>query len=169
MSEKKSKNKPAKKKSLLRDTRGAVLAEFIIASMPIFIAFFTFVQLAKVATARLVLKHSAIVGARAAAVIVNGKDNNPGQKAGMNEAEVLDGVTMALGPWWKKPGGFTNIKITITDSSSKDDPYGWVTVRVEGTYNCAIPLGQVFVCRGSSMQMTAEEYRMPHQGANYKM
>src|SRR5436190_22180757 len=47
-------------RKLRSDKRGAVLAEHVIAIVPILMTFFTFVQLSKVATARLVVKHSAI-------------------------------------------------------------------------------------------------------------
>lgn len=151
---------------LRRDTRGAVLAEFMIAIVPILMMFFSFIQLSKMAAARLVLKHSAIVAARAAAVITNNYDNNPCQPRGMNEGQILDAAKMALGEYWKKPGGFSRLRVEVTDTSSSD-PYNWVTVKVTGTYDCVIPLGGRIACPGGTKTME-ETHRMPHQGALYK-
>jgi hypothetical protein len=150
-----------------RDTRGAVLAEFCIALVPLLTTFFSFVQLSKVATARLVVKHSAIVGARAAAVMTNGADNNPGMKPGTNEADITNGVKAALGPWWSKGGAISSVAVQINDSSSRRDPYDWVEVKVAAVYECNVPMG--FIACGGKTKRLQETYRMPHQGALYKM
>jgi Flp pilus assembly protein TadG len=152
---------------LKRDNKGAVLAEFCIAIVPVLTTFFSFVQLSKLATARLVVKHSAIVGARAAAVIANGNDNTPDQPRGTNEGEIADAVKAAMGPWWTRSGGVTSVNVTVTDLSSRADPYDWVVVKVEARYECSVPLG-FFVCGGRSKRIE-ETFRMPHQGALYEM
>jgi hypothetical protein len=157
-------NRPGR---LIRDTNGAVLAEFVLAIVPILIVFFTFVQLSRIAMARLVVKHGAIVGARAASVIANSKENTPDQPKGMHEVEIENGVRMALGPWWTKEGGITSVRVDIKDSSTKKDPYDWVEVRVSATYACRVPLG-FMICAGRKKQIV-EVARMPHQGALYQM
>jgi hypothetical protein len=129
--------------------------------------FFTFVQLSKVATARLVVKHSAIIGARAAAVIANGKNNTPDQEKQTNEEEITNGVKAALGPWWSKSGGITSVTVKVTDTSSRGDPYNWVEVKVSATYACRVPLGFLACARPS--KVLVETFRMPHQGALYEM
>jgi hypothetical protein len=149
------------------DTKGAVLVEFVIAIVPVLITFLTFVQLSRIATARLVVKHAAIVGARAASVITNAKENTPDQKKGMHEVEIENGVRMALGPWWTKSGGITAVRVDINDTSSRSDPYNWVEVRVRATYACRVPLG-FLICAGRQKQIV-EIARMPHQGALYEM
>jgi hypothetical protein len=153
-------------KRLSRDTKGAVLAEFCIAIVPVLTMFFSFVQLSRVATARLVVKHSAIIGARAASVITNGANNNPGQSKGANDGEVTNGVKAALGPWWTKSGGITAVDVTVKDSSSRGDPYNWVEVKVSATYACKVPMG--FIACGGPTKRIEETYRMPHQGALYE-
>ncbi|MBX3206405.1 MAG: hypothetical protein KF764_15130 [Labilithrix sp.] len=156
--------KPNPRKALFRrDTRGAVLAEFVVAFVPLLTAFFAFVQLSKVATARLVVKHGAIIGARAAAVITNGNDNTPGQAAGKNDGEIKAAVEAGLGPW---KSTMQSVTVDVADASSKADPYGWVTVTVTATYKCTAPMGAIG-CLGST-KVLRESYRMPHQGANYK-
>lgn len=151
-------------KRLGRDSRGAVLAEFCIALVPLLTMFFSFVQLSRMAAARLAIKHATIVGARAAAVVSNGSNNNPGNKSGSNTDQVEEAVKAALGPWWKK--SVTKVDVTINDSSTKDDPYNWVEVKVTATYACNVPMGQV-VCGGRTRKLV-EKFRMPHQGAKYE-
>ena len=87
-------------KGLHENKRGAVLVEFAIAFMPLMITFSSFVQLQQMATARIVVKHATIVGARAAAVISNKNRNTPGPPEDKdNDDEVKKGVIAALGPW----------------------------------------------------------------------
>ncbi|MCA9587797.1 MAG: pilus assembly protein [Myxococcales bacterium] len=150
-------------KRLKRDTRGAVLAEFVIALTPLLITFFSFVQMARIATTRLMVKHSAIVAARAASVITNGKDNTPDQNGGANQGMVTDAAKLALGPWNKQ---MVTVTTEINDQSSKADPYGAVTVTVRATYRCSVPMGSLFTCPGG-VKVFTERAMMPHQGARY--
>jgi Flp pilus assembly protein TadG len=155
-------------RELRSDKRGAVLAEHVIAIVPILMTFFTFVQLSKVATARLVVKHSAIVGARAAAVISNANNNTPDAQANDDgKADIRTAVQQAMGPWYAK-GGITNVNVDVNDQSNRDDYYGWVTVKVTADYNCRVPMGRL-ACGAAGVKKLEETYRMPHQGAIYKM
>lgn len=147
--------------------RGAVLVEFALAFLPLLILFFTTAQLAKMATARLAVKHSAIVGARAAAVLSNVNDNVPDQKQGSQQNEIDNAVKAALGPWWQLEGPIMTVKVTVTDSSTRDDPYNWVEVNVKAQYACRLPFG-FLVCGGLTKELK-ENYRMPHQGAQYRL
>jgi hypothetical protein len=150
-----------------QDNRGAVLAEFVIAIVPVLTMFFTFIQLSRLATARLVVKHSAIVGARAAAVIANSTKNTPDQKPGPNDMEISNGVKAAMGPWWSKPGAISEVVVTVHDASTRQDPYDWVEVKVSATYLCNIPMG--FIACGGPTRQIVETFKMPHQGARYEM
>lgn len=153
-------------KRLRHDSSGAVLAEFVIALVPLLTMFFSFVQLSRLSAARLMVKHAAIVGARAAAVVSNGKGNNPGAKSGSNAGEVETAVKAALGPFWTRKGGVTKVDVDVNDTSSKDDPYNWVEVKVTATYACNVPMGQI-ACGGKTKKLV-EKFRMPHQGAHYE-
>lgn len=155
-------------RDLGKDKRGAVLVEFILAIMPILMMFFSFIQLAKMATARHVLQHSTIIAARAAAVISNAHDNNPGQRSSGNSGEVLDAALMGLGPLWRREGGFISMAIDVKDDSSRSDPYGWVTVKIYATYDCVVPMGAILACGLDQSKEMVQEYRMPHQGALYQ-
>lgn len=152
------------KRSLRDDERGAVLVEFLVALMPLLITFSSSVQLMQIVTARLVVKHAAVVGARGAAVISNSKQNTPDQKLGDNKDIVRDGVLNALGPWIRT---MATVEVTIDDQSSCDDPYGMVTVEVKANYRCSVPFGSTLVCGGGKHSIR-EKMSYPHQGARYQ-
>lgn len=149
----------------LHDEKGAVLAEFVIALVPLLMMFFSFVQLSKIATARLVVKHGTIIAARAASVISNVNNNTPDAK-GDGKADITNAAKLGMTAWVSK-GSITDVDVDVKDESSRDDPYGWVTVTVKATYRCTVPMG--FVACGGKTKQLQETYRMPHQGANYKM
>jgi hypothetical protein len=153
-------------KELRSDQRGAVLVEFAVAFMPLMITFLSFVQLQQMATARLVMKHSAVVGARAAAVISNKAGNTPDQPPGGNEAEIQAGVRAALGPW---KTSMSNVQVTVDDTSSCADPFGMVSVTVAADYKCTVPLSSLFMCGlGGTHAFKAMTARFPHQGARFQ-
>lgn len=152
-------------KDLHSDKRGAALVEFLVALMPLMITFSSFVQLQQMATARLVLKHSAVVGARAASVISNKNKNTPEQEQGDNQATIQRGVEKALGPWAQT----MTVNVQVDDQSSCDDVYGMVTVKVQAQYKCQVPFGGRIVCGlGGMHDFNNIKYSMPHQGARYK-
>lgn len=157
-------------KSLKTDTRGAVLAEFVIAIIPLLTVFFVFVQISALSIAKLLVKHSTIVGARAAAVFSNQHENCP-ECTSDGRAVVTAAVRSALVNWQSK---FTSVTADVEDNSSReigDDqgygPYGLVTVRVEARYKCEIPLGKVICSGGGNTVLIRETKTMPHQGARY--
>lgn len=148
------------------DKKGAVLVEFLVALMPLMITFSCFVQLAQSATAKLVVKHSAIVGARAAAVISNKNNNTPDQPKGANQADIEAGVKAALGPWLPH---MQSVQVQVEDTSSCDDPYGLVKVTVTVEHKCEVPFGGRLVCgAGGATHTFRQAYSFPHQGARYK-
>lgn len=154
-------------KDLRSDKRGAVLVEFAVAFMPLMITFSCFVQLSQMATAKIVVKHSAVVGARAAAVIANGHKNTPDQKQGDNKADVEAGVKAAMGPWTKT---MKSVDVAIDDKSSCTDPYGLVSVTVTAEYKCSVPFGGRLLCGAVGATRTMKQtYGFPHQGARYKL
>ena len=152
--------------SLLRDRRGAVLVEFIVALMPMMMTFFGFAEVSKIYAAKLGCKHAAITAARAAAVMSNAHENNPGAE-GSGEEQIKAAAGAALGPWIGT-GAISSVNVTVSDKSSKSDPYGPVKVKVTARYNCKMPMmGRVVCPQGGKMTM-AYEATMPHQGAKYK-
>jgi len=63
---------------LRRDARGAVYVEFLIAFIPVFLLFLAVCQLIFLTAARLVVSHAAVVGARAAIVVLEDPANEYG-------------------------------------------------------------------------------------------
>jgi Flp pilus assembly protein TadG len=125
--------------------RGAVLAEFVVALVPLLTIFFVFVQISAIAAARIRFKHAAIVGARCAAVYSNKHHTCP-ECTTDGEAEVNSAVHAALG------------------SSARG--YDSVTVNASAQYRCAVPLGRV-ICGATSTTTFTEKKSLPHQGAMY--
>jgi hypothetical protein len=146
-------------------TKGAVLAEFALAATPLFITFFSFVQLGKVYTASFVVRHSAISAARAAAVIHKKGENNPGEN-GENE-DITRAAQLAMGPWYGSSLDLDG-EVEIKDKSSMADPYGPVEVTVPAVYTCDVPLGSLIVCGTGRKKTMNAKATFPHQGARYK-
>jgi hypothetical protein len=94
----------------------------------------------------------------------NGNDNTPDQPGGDQKGEITNAVRLAMGPWAAQMSG---ISVNVKDQSNRDDPYNWVEVKVTATYQCKIPMG--FLACGGKTKTLEETYRMPHQGADYKM
>lgn len=146
--------------------RGAVLAEFMIAVLPLLTTSFAFLQLTKLQTAKLILSHAAVCAARTAAVSSNAHANNPGARPG-DETMPQRAVNAALAPWIAA-GSFDDVHVELTDNSSALDPSGPVTVTVSAQVGCTVPMMGRVLCKGPRklLQGTAT---MPHQGARYEV
>jgi len=160
------------RKGLIRDQRGAVLAEFVIAVVPLLMTFFGFLQVSKLFTASLGVRHAAIIAVRAAAVYSNRANNNPGAD-GDGASQARQAAGSALAPWISD-GSISNVTVQVDDRSSRSDPYGPVQVQVSATYNCRVPMMGRIVCGGgrktiSTQNMLGFSAQMPHQGAKYEV
>ena len=69
---------------ILRDRRGAIFVEFLIAFLPVQVFFLCLIQLAILFSVRLLTEHAAVNGARAAAVVI-GDDGARYSNEGKNE------------------------------------------------------------------------------------
>lgn len=162
----KERRKQGAEGGLVADQRGAVLAEFVVVFVPLMTTFFVFVQLSAIAAASIMVKHAAVVGARAAAVFSNANDNVPELKGDDGKAQIEGGVKAALGTWQKS----ISTSVEVNDRSSRNDndgQYDLVTVTVTGTYRCEVPLGKM-ICPGG-VKTFVDTKSMPHQGARYKL
>lgn len=160
---------------LHRDARGAVLVEFMVAFMPLMATFFGSLQLMQLATAKLAVKHAAILGARAGAVFSNEGNVTPDQPPGANKDKIEAAVHAALGPWDKT----MRVEVNVEDRASCSDPFGPVKVTVRADYTCSVPFGNAICLAGAWSGRTGargaraskkfeQSYTMPHQGAKYK-
>jgi hypothetical protein len=163
--------RPSPRRSLRRDRRGAAIVEFTVASMPLLSTFLGFTEAGKVYQGNLVLKHSASVAARAAAVIANKTGTiNPqpgGGGGGDPQTEIQQAALVSMGRWAQK-NGFSNVTVDVNDQSSEADPYGNICVTVRSTYNCNVPLGGRLVCGLDGKLEKSAVSCHAHQGAKYK-
>ncbi|NOU31382.1 MAG: hypothetical protein HOO96_26080 [Polyangiaceae bacterium] len=151
------------KSTIVGNQRGAVLAEFVVALVPLLTTFFCLVQLGKLYAANLALKHAAMCAARAATVIAKPPTMNPGATGDPNEIELA--AYAALGNFYTN-GGFHDVTVKVTLPSG--DPHGVVTVDVTATYDCDVPLGGRITCfAGGGTKTKTESASLPLQGAQY--
>lgn len=142
----------------------------MVALVPLLTMFFVSLQTMQLATARLVIKHATILGARAGAVFANTKGITPDQPVGVNQDKIENAVMGALGPYSKS----ITVKVTVDDKATCQNPFGPVTVKVEATTRCIVPLGQSICLAGKRAGtprpsvIFTDSVTMPHQGARYK-
>jgi hypothetical protein len=158
----------AREPSPRRGIRGAVLAEFIIAFMPICAMFLCVCQLSRLAIARLVVMHAAEVSVRACAVIY---DPDPGHDAKLDgpDSDVQTAAHMVMQSFGGGPNG--SDELTITDPTcnhSGEANGGTDTVKISADYHCTIPLAEKIVCSKGDHYWTTQA-QFPHQGAEYKL
>ncbi len=142
-----------------RSNRGAVLAEFAVALMPLLLCYFVFTQIAQLYIGNLLFKHAANVAARAA-VVINQPELNPGDNG--TAADVTDAAKAALAPYAQM---FSNVH---TSSTEAGEQYGLVTTTTTADFNCGVPLGRTIVCPNGKISMT-QDVALPLQGARYKL
>ena len=158
--------KERKGKGLKRDTRGAVLAEFAIAFMPVAMMFLFVTQFARFEMCRLATWHAANVAVRACAVINNGDAVNPGgDKSNGPKTDANKAAQQVLKPFI---GDGSELQVQDIDRPSQSDPEGTDTIKVNATYTCQVPVGKTLMCGGGSKTWTVTA-KMPHQGAQYKL
>ncbi len=153
---------------ITKGKRGAVLAEFIIAFMPICAMFLCVAQLSRYAIARLAVMHAAEVSVRACAVII---DPDPGHDAQLDgpDTDVQKASHMAMKPFGGNDFGGNEIRVTDPQCSHEGEANGGTdTVTMDATYTCTIPLARWIVCGGGSKQWTMTA-QFPHQGADYQL
>lgn len=141
--------------------KGAVLAEFAIAFMPICTLFLVLMQFGRYQVARVASHHAASVAARACAVI---KEPNPGG-ADINgpESDVEKAVKIAM-----KTFEGSEIHTASVTCDHSGDEYGMDTATVEVEYTCQVPVARQIICPSGSITLT-QKAKMGHQGARYKL
>jgi hypothetical protein len=156
------------KTPLPSDTRGAVYVEFLIAFMPVFVFFLCILQLALLFGARLMVDHSAVNGARAAAVVFGDRpelyeDETINVLGESRRRAVRDAVILSLAPM-VLDGTVTGLQVAFPeerggpDRADRDAPVGrmfindggsgttLVRVRVEAEVVCKIAIANAIVC-----------------------
>jgi len=165
----------APRRELAGGTRGAVYVEFLIAFLPLFSFFLCLVQLAMLQTANLIVKHAAVVAARAAVVILPDDPDRYGG-ANINRAEgtrrdkIVQAATIPLSTLEDFP--FPEVRFP-TDEGGDDDRVVFgrddlVRVQVNQLYRCRVPLARTIVCGAFfGLKRLRGEASLPNQGASY--
>lgn len=155
-------------KTLLRDARGAVYVEFLIAFFPLFFFFLALVQLAFVTSANLITKHSAVTAARAAVVVLYDDPKRyggepVGRATGKRREDIERAARIPLSTMGLELGA---VKVDMAENVGRDEP---VTVKVEYDYHCQVPWGRSVVCGFfTNRKKLKGEATLPNQGASYR-
>lgn len=145
--------------------RGAVLAEFVIAVVPLLMMTFGWLQLAWLYTANILVKHAANTCVRAA-VVIDDKPFNPGKNGSVGEIQT---ATERAANVEKSGNTFTSITCQVDNAASESDVFGTVTATVTAEYQCNVPMGKLIVCGPSTKKTIVKSAQMPFQGAHYKV
>lgn len=165
----------APRRSLSGETRGAVYVEFLIAFMPLFSFFLCLVQLAMLQTANLIVKHAAVVAARAAVVILPDDPDRYGgttvnRAEGTRRDKIVQAATIPLSTLEDFP--FPEVRFP-TEEGGNDDRVVFgrddlVRVQVTQLYRCRVPLARTIVCGAFfGLKRLRGEASLPNQGASY--
>lgn len=153
-------------KQLAKNKKGAVLAEFAIAFLPVATMFLFVVQFARFEMCRLASYHAANVAVRACSVInVGGDQYNPGGDKANGPKDDADRAARTA----VKSFAGSEYKLTepVTCQHSGNES-GTDTVTVKSSFTCQVPVGKRLMCPSGSRTWTVTA-RMPHNGAKYKL
>jgi hypothetical protein len=160
---------------LARDQKGAIYVEFLATFLPITIVFLGLAQSAGLYSAKLITAHAAVMGARAAAVVIPDDpkyyDSDVGVISGKRKAAIEKAVGMTL----KANGSIIGYTVEVEgangqakQSFAQGGGYQQATVRVKAIYMCNLSLASYIVC-GSFFGITdlEETASMPIHMASY--
>jgi hypothetical protein len=182
---------------LLKNERGAVFVEFLIAFLPVQIFFLCLIQSAILYSVRLLTEHAAVNGARAAAVVMadersryNGEAEHTVPERGERTRVVRSAVLLTLAPMILN-GLVQSVDVFYPPADQPDGPEqtGNITftpmgdqsvskmrVRVHVQAACRIGFASQIVCPSLTAGLTnflvptrlvRAEAIFPYQGANY--
>lgn len=187
----------AENPGILRDRRGAIFVEFLIAFLPVQVFFLCLIQLAILFSVRLLTEHAAVNGARAAAVVI-GDDGARYSNEGKNELiergkrrdAVRAAVVLTLAPMILN-GLIQQVEVFYPDPGQVDGPNRTgtlrfnpmgpnsvekVRIRVQVESACRIGFASMVVCPsiGAGVlpflvptRIVRAEAIFPYQGARY--
>jgi hypothetical protein len=141
-----------------------VLAEFVIAVLPLLMAFFVFFQVGMWVTAKMFVRHATIVAARAGIVVSGGGASNPmlgGAEQG-SDSDVQAAFQSALGVWGAN--GMLSGTVAIDDPGG---PTGPLTATSTVVFTCRVPLGKL-ICANPAIRNMQDIATLLKQGARYK-
>jgi hypothetical protein len=178
------------------DTRGGVYVEFLIAFLPVFAFFLCMRQLSLLFSAKLIVEHAAVQGARSAAVVFGDEPGPYGETSAETNTMtkkrrqvVRDAVLVSLAPLIldgsvasvdvaypppDKPGGKDQSVLSPMTLGGTS----MIRVRVEAEVVCKIAIANAIACGGlrnglrgavgfARVRKMTSESLYPYQGARY--
>lgn len=161
---------------LIRDNRGAVYVEFILAFLPLAVFFECLVQMSGLITAKLVVDHAASSATRAATIVLHDDPKYYDQEeVGRASGKRRDTIRLAAAMPLRATKSFTKLEINFpshpkgTDDRVTFGPNDLVRVRVTATYRCQVPIANRIVCNwATGTREIHGEAALPNQGAAYE-
>lgn len=154
-------------------TRGAVMVEFLIAFLPLFVLFLSLVQFTGLVVAKLVVQHAASTAVRAAVVVLDDDPENYGgvERNSFSGQRKSDIETAAKIPLTAVTSLVTQVgdpTLTLNGKQGgKFDPRGMIHAELRVTYHCQVPIVNTIVCGVSNQYRLTAKASLPNNGAYY--
>lgn len=156
------------------DIRGAIYVEFLIAFMPLFTMFLGLVQLADLHQANIIVHHAALMGVRAAVVILHDdpqfyENSEIGKPTGKRLADIKRATMLPM----LASRSLTEFKVNLPENAGGDDTRtqverdDLVRLKVQAKFQCRVPLVNKLVCGAQSLRTITAEAALPNHGAGY--
>ncbi|MCA9594452.1 MAG: hypothetical protein KC776_14105 [Myxococcales bacterium] len=150
-----------------RGTKGAVYVEFLIVFWPIFLTFWVLTQAAGLYSAKLIVMHSAVTGARAAAVVIPDDPKNYGgeemNKLTSKRRQAIERA-VAIPQLASLSLGMSEVEFP---NGTSYGPGSTVVVHVKTPYYCELPIAKWFVCIAGTRILEGRA-SMPVHAATYE-
>jgi hypothetical protein len=161
---------------LVRDRKGAVYVEFLATFLPITVVFLGLAQSAGLYSAKLITAHSAVIGARAAAVVIPDDPKHYDSDVGVlsESNQRMGAIEKAVGMTLKANGSIIGYTVEVQGANgqakqtfAKGGGYQQATVRVTAYYKCSLSVASYVVCGWSTISKLEEKASMPIHMASY--
>ncbi len=152
----------------IRDRRGAIMLETLIAFLPLLFFFVGICQVADGYAHQLIVQRAASAAVRAAVVVlpddpIHYKNVRPHQYIGARKRAIDRAAEIILDASLTFRKSPHTIRVTGVRRPKGGDP---ITARVSARYTCILPLLGMFCGRRRHIQLNAEA-TLPYQGASY--
>ncbi len=157
--------------SLLRDRRGSVATEFIVAFGPLTLFFFAIWQESLLTSGQSLTQHAAIAAARSATVVLADDPvrygGSPANTVSPARADAVRAAAVrALGPL-VFDDTVSDVQVTFPGTTGVIQPGQDITVRVTATFQCALPLVRSILCDASGSTRLVADATLPVHAARY--
>ncbi|GAC1351636.1 MAG: hypothetical protein NVS3B20_25710 [Polyangiales bacterium] len=167
-------------RAYLRDRRGAVYVEFLIAFLPFLIFFLGIWQVGLIFGFRLIVDHAAVSAARAAAVVMAEKpqssfNDEPPNELGPKRRELVRNAALIVLAPLILNGSVTKVEVVFADASKpggeerkekklhpmSPNTVEMLRVRVEAEMVCSVPIVNVIACPNPIFKFGVSKFLRP--------